>query len=112
MAGLTNNGILTPLAALDRISRKLQRLADTIRFSGYGYSGLFASIPVDEKKLLELYDYDLSLNTGIEELAMHIGLLRQRSSNEWNEATLDELLKFASRLEEKIAQRELLFTTP
>lgn len=107
---LTNKAILQPLAHLDREARKMMRLADTIRFASYGYAGLFAGVKVDEQKLAQLYDYDLSLHQEIEELAVAVGNLQQRQDDEWKTDSLDDFQQAMNRLEERLAKRKSVFT--
>ena len=109
-AELTNRAILKPLASLERLARKLMRLADTIRFASYGHAGLFAAIPVDEQKLAELYDYDLSLHQEVEELAVAVSTLQHRQDDEWEKTSLDEIQQLVNRLEERITNRQSIFT--
>ncbi|MEJ2363284.1 MAG: hypothetical protein P8075_06335 [Deltaproteobacteria bacterium] len=107
---LTNKAIIQPLGHLDREARKMMRLADTIRFASYGYAGLFAGVKVDEQKLAQLYDYDLSLLREIEELAVAVGNLQQRQDDEWKTASLDDFQKAINRLEESLEKREYIFS--
>jgi hypothetical protein len=107
---LTNRAILQPLAHLDRQARKIMRLADTIRFASYGYAGLFAGVKVDEQKLAQLYDYDLSLYREIEELAVAVGNLQQRQDNQWKTDSLDDFQQVINRLEEKLEKRKSIFS--
>jgi hypothetical protein len=107
---LTNNAILKPLAELDRQARKLMRLADSIRFASYGYAGLFAATSVDERKLAELYDYDLSLHQEIEELAVAVSTLQQRQDDEWKKDSMDDFQQMIRRLEEKVYKRKSVFS--
>ena len=107
---LTNKAILQPLAHLDRQSRRIMRLADTIRFASYGYAGLFAGVKVDEQKLAQLYDYDLSLHQDIEELAVAIGNLQQRQDDQWKTDSLDDVQQVVKRLEERLEARKALFS--
>lgn len=107
---LTNKAILQPLAHLDRQARKIMRLADTIRFASYGYAGLFAGVKVDEQKLAQLYDYDLSLHQDIEELAVAIGNLQQRQDDQWKTDSLDDFQRVVKRLEERLEARKAIFS--
>jgi hypothetical protein len=110
IAELTNRAMLKPLAVLDRLSRKLSRLADTIRFASYGYAGLFAAAPVDEQKLAALYDYDLSLHQEIEELAVAMSTLQDQKDEEWEKSSLENINQVIDRLEERIQGRQSIFT--
>ena len=107
---LTNKHILQPLAHLDRQAREMMRLADTIRFASYGYAGLFAGVKVDEQKLAQLYDYDLSLHREIEELAVAVGNLKQRQDDDWKTDSLDDFQQVINRLEERLEKRKSIFT--
>ena len=107
---LGNKAILQPMAHLDRQSRKIMRLADTIRFASYGYAGLFAGIKVDEQKLAQLYDYDLSLHQDIEELAVAVGNLQQRQDEQWKTDSLDDFQQAVNRLEERLTARKAVFS--
>jgi hypothetical protein len=107
---LTNKAILQPLSHLDRHARKMMRLADTIRFASYGYAGLFAGVEVDEQKLAQLYDYDLSLHQEIEELAVAVGNLQQRQDDEWKTDSLDDFQRAINRLEQRLEERKSIFT--
>ena len=107
---LTNRAMLKPLANLDRLARKLMRLADTIRFASYGYGGLFAATPVNEQKLAELYDYDLSLHQEVEELSVAVSSLQHREDDEWEKTSLDDIQQLVNRLEERITNRQSIFT--
>ena len=112
MAELTNRAELRPLANLDKLCRKLMRLSDTIRFASYGYAGLFAGKAVDEQKLAELYEYDLSLHQEVEELAVATSTLQQRRESEWGNNSLGDFRQLVSRLEKRINDREFIFTAP
>jgi acyl-CoA reductase-like NAD-dependent aldehyde dehydrogenase len=95
---------------MERLAQKLMRLADTIRFASYGYGGLFAATPVDEQKLAELYDYDLSLHQEVEELAVAVSTLRHRQDDEWEKTSLNDIQQLVNRLEERITNRQSIFT--
>jgi len=110
MAELTSRAILMPLGTLDMLCRKLMRLSDTIRFANYGYAGLVSGSPVDEQKLAELYDYDLSLHQEVEELAVAVSTLQQRRDEEWRSGSLQGFQQLVRRLEERINKRQAVFT--
>ena len=72
--------------------------------------GLFAATPVDEQKLAELYDYDLSLHQEVEELAVAVSTLRYRQDDEWEKTSLNDIQQLVNRLEERITNRQSIFT--
>lgn len=58
---LTNQGNLAALNAIGQFHRRLQRLADTVRFASYGYTGVFDQMKVKEAELDRLYAHDLKM---------------------------------------------------
>lgn len=109
---LTNQGLLGPLAECDRLTRRLQRLTDTIRFARYGYSGMNAANPINEAKLAELYEYDLSLAETIQGLGEAINAFGRRPTDGWKERVPPDVSEAVNRLEEKVNGRENLFKNP
>jgi hypothetical protein len=109
---LTNEGHLSPLAALDRLTRRLQRLTDMIRFARYGYSGMNATNPINEEKLAKLYEYDLSLAGTIEGLDDVISSLVQRSGDGCKDGAPAEVNQAVDRLEDQVNGRDAFFQSP
>ena len=109
---LTRQGQVSPLAELDRLTRRLQRLTDMIRFARYGYSGMNATNSINEEKLADLYEYDLSLAGTIQGLGDAINALVRRSSDGCKEGVPAEVNQALDRLEEKVNGRDILFQSP
>ena len=65
---------------------------------------------MDEQKLAELYDYDLSLHQEVEELAVAVSSLQHREDDEWEKTSLDDIQQLVNRLEERITNRQSIFT--
>ncbi len=63
-------GQIAALTPFDRLERRLDGLAQTIRFTDYGASGLFDAQKVGEAELERLYQFDLAL---VEDLALLAG---------------------------------------
>jgi hypothetical protein len=57
----TDAGRLTAINGFVRLDRQLDGLAQTIRFSDYGASGLFDPVKIGEPELDRLYQFDLSI---------------------------------------------------
>src|SRR5262249_40890852 len=57
----TDAGQLGALAAFGRLDRQLDGLAQAIRFSDYGASGLFDPVKINEPELERLYAFDLGI---------------------------------------------------
>lgn len=62
----TDAGQIGALNGFDRMDRQLDGLAQSVRFTDYGASGIFDAVKVGEPQLQRLYDFDLSL---LEDLA-------------------------------------------
>jgi hypothetical protein len=56
-----DRGQLGVLSGFDRLDRKLDGLAQAVRFSDYGASGFFDPVKVGEPALARLYEFDLAL---------------------------------------------------
>jgi len=77
---MLKRGDLENLEALDSVIGRLQHLADRIRTASYGFEGLsiYDETPIDETVLNRLYDYDMTLAQGVEEMA---DLMAQMGAN-------------------------------
>jgi len=90
-------GSLKNLDKLDRATRKVEKVRDTIKFDSRGYRGIFDPEEVAERELHMLLDFDEKLFTRIEEVeaeAEKVGGLDDVQINDALrdlEARLDEL---------------------
>jgi len=76
MREMTDGGQLADLDIVDRAARKLQALADRVKYDSYGYSGYFDPVKIREPELEELYRFDLGLFEkvdGISKAAQEVG---------------------------------------
>jgi hypothetical protein len=100
----TDAGQIGALNGFDRVDRQLDGLAQSVRFSDYGASGLFDAVKVGEPELQRLYEFDLSV---LEDLA---GLEADLSSvpapgGEAPAAALDRAQQRVRALDDKWRQR-------
>ena len=93
------------LTELDAYTKRLERVADTIRFSSYGYSPVFANDPYDKAKLEQLCQYDISLAQEIKKLDGTLDILAGTSTWERKLSLLDDLPEQLESLEELIDNR-------
>jgi len=93
------------LSEVDRLSAKIQQMADTIRYASYGYAGIFDLEKIREEELNRLYEFDLSL---LDRLAQIHGTVKgmdpQKSPEEWRPA-LREAFAFLENLELQFRKR-------
>lgn len=61
MEDMSKQGSLKGIGLLDSISKRLEKLADLIRYADAGCSGWFDAVKIREEDLDRLYEYDLSL---------------------------------------------------
>lgn len=99
---LTASGRLASIVTLERAVMKLQLLIDRIKTASYGYAGLFDAIKVDEGVLDRMYEFDLAMLEGVNELAT---LLDRLSTAAETEATT------AAEANDLVATLERLNTT-
>lgn len=103
MEALTERKILAGLDKLDRLSRRLDKLRDTIKFASHGYSGVFERVRILDAELERLMEYDLAILSKVEEME------RQISAIPADEAKADKeiaaLMSFTDDIERTIEER-------
>jgi hypothetical protein len=63
------------LASLGRLTSKLDKLANLVRFASRGYRGLFDAYKLSEEKLQRLYAFDVGLLDEVESLGTVVAVL-------------------------------------
>ena len=109
---MSKKGQLGPLAELDRLSSRMQQMADTIRYASYGYAGIFDVEKIREEELDRLYTFDLSLMdevVAIQSIAAE--LAPQNPPEKWNRA-IEETFGLLDALEKKFRQRNDFMARP
>lgn len=105
---LVEASYLEPLEGIDRISRRLERLTDSIRFADYGYTGFFDAIKIKEEELDRVYEYDFSLTQDIDKIDSTVNLIISSLKGEWSEK-LKELNDVLEELDGKFKERKNIF---
>ena len=105
---LLEGGQLDLLGVADRIGRKLQKAADSLRYATYGYSGFFDQVKVREEELDQLYQYDQRL---MDEVRGLDGTVRAVSGAADVGAALKGLEAAVDALDRAIEGRKDLFNT-
>lgn len=100
---------LTHLAALGRLTNRLEHATDQIRLADYGYSGWYDAVQVNDAELDRLYEYDLSLRQFIGDIAATVRALGACPDDRLpgQMAQVDEAL---GELQAMIATRERIVT--
>jgi len=79
---LTQAKRLDRLAALDRVARLLKTLADQIRFTSYGFAGVFDLHKIRERELAAMHRFDLGLVESVSRLREPVRLLADTLTDE------------------------------
>jgi hypothetical protein len=58
---LSRSGNMDSLALIDQSGRKLERLADQMRFADYGYNAVFDHAQIGDAQLIQIYQYDATI---------------------------------------------------
>lgn len=101
----TDAGQIGVLDRFERLDRRLERFAGSIRHADYGNAGLFDPVKIGETELARLYEFDLSL---LDELSsLEQGVERVPPPGEGDaEARLDDLLERLRGAEARWGERE------
>jgi hypothetical protein len=62
----TRSGALDAINDVETARKRLDKVANRIRYAERGYAGLFDPIKVDEAKLEQVYQFDLALVDGVD----------------------------------------------
>lgn len=104
---ISSSGI-EKLGELDRKRRKLHRLADTLRFSSYGYTGLFEENKVDEERLAAAYEFDLKLDETVAAVEAAASRVKESAAEGLNPDASKALDDALNQLDEGLVARENL----
>ncbi|MBN1573124.1 MAG: hypothetical protein JW984_08010 [Deltaproteobacteria bacterium] len=105
------SGRLEGLEKLDRYSRRLDKLRDTVKFAAHGYSGLFDRIKVRDEELEALFNYDLQMLAKIEETDKRLSEIDKVLDNDEKlKGEIDALADFISEMETIVQDRKYAVT--
>jgi hypothetical protein len=96
---------LDSLTELDRLSSRIQQMADTIRYASYGYSGIFDLQKIREEELQKLYDFDLSLMNDLDQVQAKVKEMTPAVPPEKWKPVMTEAFRLLDDLEKKFRQR-------
>lgn len=104
---------LDGLAVLDRLSSKLQKSENLVRYASRGYRGYFDEYKLTRKTLEQLYAFDLSLVDDVNRVQRHVAALPLdgRGADEMASAigaveqALDEFAQHVARRDDLMTQK-------
>ena len=100
----TDAGKIGVLDRFERLDRRLDGLASSIRHADYGASGLFSPVKIGEPELAALYEHDLSLLDDLTALERGVETLPPPGGAD-PEPALDALLQQVRSIEEAWGRR-------
>jgi len=69
---LISQGEISFISSLESAAIKLRQFIDRIRTASYGYAGFFDAVKVNEDELAAVYQFDLALLNGVDEISRAI----------------------------------------
>jgi len=109
IAALQGGGHFDHLDRLGRLERKLHQAADSIRFAGYGYSGVFDAVKIDEAKLERLYAFDIALAESVSAVQDAARGLKGTAPEAIGTDALKPLEQQIASLDDKVRERVAVF---
>ena len=102
---------ITPLAKLDRLTSKLDKLSNLVKYASRGYRGFFDTYKHDQQTLNQLYSFDLGLFEDVSSMKVQVNKVHDARSDiglfKEAAATMDHLL---DQFERKFAKRSDILT--
>mgnify|MGYP001588169666 CR=1 FL=1 len=103
---------LSLLPALDRVASKLDKLGNLVKYAGRGYRGFFDTYKLDQKKLDQLYTFDLGLLDGVEAIKTQAKQVHESHGDTVVlKKTIDDMDRFLDQLEKIFSTRQDILTT-
>jgi len=102
---VSQRGQLDSLDKLDRLSSRIQQMADAIRYASYRYAGVFDLDKVREEELDQLYDCDLSLIDDLEKIQAKVQELDRDTPQEALKNRIGEADRLLDLLRQKFDRR-------
>jgi hypothetical protein len=98
-------GEIDGIAPFDKLMNRIDRVAQRIKNADRGYSGLFATVKVDEDDLMRVYEYDLSLAEAVTEVAHKVAEM-DADDREKLMGKVKETIELVDRVDSFFAKRE------
>lgn len=100
---LTDAGAIAALGPAERLDRRLEGLAQSIRFTDYGATGLFDAVKIGETELERLYAFDHGLLEEIATVGAAVAAIPATADDA--PAAVNDTLVMVGAIEDKWANR-------
>jgi hypothetical protein len=98
---------LALLPALDGVASKLDKIGNLVKYAGRGYRGIFDTYKLDQKKMDQLYTFDLGLLDGLETIKTQVKQVHDSHGDAVVlQKTIDDLSRSLEQLEKTISTRQ------
>ena len=98
-------GDLDGIMPYEKLMGRIDVVAQKIKNAPRGYSGIFDTIKIGEDQLARIYEFDVSLTEGAEEVAAKVGQLGS-ADKERKQVLVREATDLVNKLEEYFSRRE------
>jgi len=102
-----SGGDLDGITPFEKLTNRIDVVAALIKNAPRGYSGIFDAIKVEEQQLSQVYEFDLKLMDGCEEIAMKVDQMAT-GDKEKRLTLVKEAIAMVDRLQESFGMREEL----
>lgn len=102
---LISEGGLVYVDDLESAAIKIRQFIDRVKTATYGYAGLFDAVKVREDELQKMYQYDLSLLDGAEEVKRAVDNVEASMGSEGLPASIRHLTGLAQNMVELFNRR-------
>jgi hypothetical protein len=104
---MEEGGDLMILPKFEKVSNRIDTVAQKIRSAAYGSAKLFGASSVSEEELRRLHEFDLGLVDAADEIAREVGGLSDVLEDKAKlKSKIKEILKTLDRVQEHFDQRE------
>ncbi|NMC52093.1 MAG: hypothetical protein GYA48_00455 [Chloroflexi bacterium] len=107
---LISEGGLAYVDDLESAAIKIRQFIDRVKTATYGYAGLFDAVKVREDELQKMYQYDLSLLDGAEEVKRAVDNVEASMGSEGLPASIRHLTSLAQNMVELFNRRAEVIT--
>jgi hypothetical protein len=105
-AAITRSGSLDLINDVETARKRLDKVANRIRYADRGYSGFFDTIKVDEAVLARIYQFDLELLGGVDDVHTAAPAAAAAPTKE----ALQSLIQRIDALDTRLADREAILS--
>ncbi len=102
-----SSGDIDGITPFEKLMNRIDTITAKIRYADRGYSGIFDTVKVGEEQLAQVYQFDLSLAEGCEEVAHKVAQLGS-GDKAARLAAVREAIEVVDKLEQFFAKREEL----